>query len=142
VVLVLTRILRLSSALACAIAIASFGLFAVNQTGTASAHQQRVLNGEAAAPGVAGEPNSNGEAQPGSFGVHRPGARPSHTSTDREGSVHKTIDEAFEALASPFSGITSGSNSEWSTRVIQLLLVLAVYGFGIGFLARALRVHA
>jgi hypothetical protein len=141
-VLVLTRILRFLSALASTIAIVSFVLFAVNQTGSASAHQQRVLNGEAAAPSVAGELNSNGESVPGSFGLRHAGARPSRTGAEPEGSVRRTIDEASEALTSPFSGITSGSNSDWSTRVIRLLLVLAVYGFGIGFLARALRVHA
>jgi hypothetical protein len=123
------------------IAIVSFLLFAVNQTGTASAHQQRVLNGEAPAPRVAGELNSNGESQLGSFGVHHPGVHQSRTSSGRVGSLHKSIDEASEALASPFSGITSSSNGEWGTRVIRLLLLLGVYGLGLGFLARALRVH-
>jgi hypothetical protein len=142
VVVALTRVLRVCSILASAIAIVSFVLFAVNETGTASAHQQHVLNGEAPSPSVAGEPNANGEAQPGGVVAHRPGARGSSSGNEHEGSARKAIDEAFEALASPFSGITSGSNGEWGTRVIRLLLVLAVYGLGIGFLARALRVHA
>lgn len=141
-VLVLTRILRTVAVLACAIAVVSFVLFAVNQTGTASAHQQSVLNGEAAAPRVAGELNSNGEAQTGSFGLRHAGARAPSGGTEHQGSVHRSVDEASEALSSPFSGITSGSSSEWGTRVIRLLLVLGVYGLGLGFLARALRVRA
>jgi hypothetical protein len=91
---------------------------------------------------VAGELNSNGEAQTGSFGLRRAAARGPSGGTEHVGSVHRSVDEASEALTAPFSGITSGSNSEWGTRVIRLLLMLGVYGLGIGFLARALRVHA
>jgi hypothetical protein len=141
VLLVVSRILRLTSALACAIAVASFALFAINQTGTASAHQQKVLNGEAAAPGVAGEPNAGGEAQPGGFGLHRAGER-SQSRSEHEGSARKLIDEASDALTSPFSGVVSSSSSEWTTRVARLLFALAVYGFGLGFVARVLRVRA
>jgi hypothetical protein len=127
---------------ACAIAIASFALFAINQTGTASAHQQRELNGQAQAPSVAGEPNASGEPQPGGFGLHRPDARPSASSNEHIGSVHKAIDEASEALLSPLSAIAPDSSSNWGARVLRLLLVLGVYGLAIGFLGRAVRVHA
>ena len=133
--------LRLAAVVACFIAIASFALFAVNQTGTASAHQQKVLNGEAPAPSVAGEPNAAGEAQPGSFGLHRPGVRSRPAGSEHEGSPRKLLDEASEALASPFSGLLASWSSEWTERTERLRLVLVVYGFGLGFLARVLRVR-
>ena len=44
-------------------------------------------------------------------------------------------------LTSPFSGIVSASSSEWADHGVRLLLALLVYGFGLGFLARALRVR-
>jgi hypothetical protein len=114
------RLLGLGSIVACAIVVASFALFAVNQTDHASAGQQQVLRGEA--PAEAGE--------------HKPSP-----ANAKEGTVHKTIDEASEWLTSPFASLTSGSHSEWENHGIDLLLALAVYGFGIGFLARTLRVR-
>jgi hypothetical protein len=139
VVLGFARILHVASLLACAVTIASFALFAINQTGTASAHQQKVLNGEAAAPSSLGEPNAAGEPQRGGAG-RRAGARA--LSSEHEGSVHKLIDEASDTITSPFEGVVSSSHSEWTTRALRLLMALAVYGFGLGFLARVLRVHA
>jgi hypothetical protein len=100
-----------------------------------------VLNGEAPAPSVAGEPNAAGEPQPGGFGLHRAGAHSSGRS-EHESSARKRIDEASNALTSPFSAVVGSSSSEWSSRIANLLLALAVYGFGLGFLARVLRVRA
>jgi hypothetical protein len=98
----------------CAIVIASFATFAVQQTKSASGHQQEELTGS---------------AKP------IPGA-PLH-----EGTVHKALDEAFDELTSPFAGIVSGSTSEWAIRGVKLLLSLIVYGFGLSYLARVLRVR-
>jgi hypothetical protein len=119
----LARILGLASVIICLIVIASFGLFAINQTSSASAHQQRVLSGEATAPGGAGSGTS--------------GAR---TSSAHKGSVRAAIDDASNALTSPFSGVTS-SSSEWTIHIVRLALALAVYGFGLGFIARVIRVR-
>jgi hypothetical protein len=115
--------LRLASLVICLIAIASFTLFVVNQTGSASAHQQAVLNGEV--PVVGSEPA--GPAPP--ISQHRPS------------SLHKAIDDASNAVTSPFSGVTAGSSSQWVIHGANLLLVLIVYGFGLGFLARMIRVR-
>jgi hypothetical protein len=115
------RLLGLGSIVACLIVIVSFGLFAVNQTGSASTRQQQAL----AAPNTTDATGSPSQT----------------TSKSHEGTVRKTIDEASEWLTSPFDGITSGSHSEWGIRGVGLLLALLVYGFGIGFLARALRVR-
>jgi hypothetical protein len=102
------------------IVIASFALFAVNQTGQASTKQQQVLAGETA------------------LATRIP---PSSTGSSHESPVRKGIDEASEWLTSPFADVTSGSHSEWAIRGADLLLALVVYGFGIGFLARTLRVR-
>jgi hypothetical protein len=115
------RLLGLGSIVACVIVIVSFGLFAINQTSGASTRQQQAL----------ASPNT----------TEATGSASQTTSKSHEGPVRKTIDEASEWLTSPFDGITSGSHSEWGVRGVGLLLALLVYGFGIGFLARALRVR-
>jgi hypothetical protein len=106
--------LRLASVTICLIVIASFVIFAVNQTKSASTHQQAVL----AENGTASQPASK-----------------------HEGGLHRTIDDVSAELTSPFAGIVSGSSSEWTTRTVKLLLALLIYGFGLGYLARVVRVR-
>jgi hypothetical protein len=118
VLLPLATILRIGSRIACLIVVVSFALFAINQAGSASAHQQEALLG------------TNGGSG------NKPAARPA-----KEGEVHKTIDEVAEKLTSPFSGITAGSTSQWVIRGVGTLLALLVYGVGVGFLARLLRLR-
>jgi hypothetical protein len=114
----LAGLMRLASIVICLIVIASFAIFVVDQTNSASTHQQEALGG-------------------GPVATNSHKASPTHEST-----VHKTIDDASNELISPFSGITSGSSSQWAIRSIDLLLALIVYGFGLGFLARVIRVKA
>jgi hypothetical protein len=115
----IVRLLRLASLVICVIVVASFAIFVVDQSKSASAHQtQEIATGSTTAK-TSGSTNS----------------------TAGEGSVHKTIDEASEQLTSPFAGVVSGSSSEWVIRGVKLLLALAVYGFGLGYLARVLRVR-
>jgi hypothetical protein len=120
----LAAILRWSSRIVCLIVIVSFGLFALNQTGAASTHQQEALNG------VNGGPTTSTTSTP---------TAPAHPA--REGSVHKAIDEVAKALIAPFSGITASSTSQWVIRGVGTLMALLVYGLGIGYLARTLRVR-
>jgi hypothetical protein len=97
------------------IVILSFAIFVVDQSRSASAHQvQEITLGPNGAQTV--------------------------SSTAHESGVHKAIDEASEKLTSPFAGIVSGTHSEWASRGGKLLLALAIYGFGLSFLARMLRV--
>jgi hypothetical protein len=112
----LARILRLVSIVICLIAIASFITFAVDQTGSASNKQQAKVN--------EGAPEAS--TPTGS-------SKPKHKS-----SLHQAIDKAFSTLSSPFSGITSGSSSQWTIQIVDTLLVLLVYGFGLSFIARLL----
>src|SRR5205823_1973854 len=118
-----SSLLRLASIVICVITVASFALFVTNQTKSASTHQQEVLNG--AVPTEGSSPSS-GTA----------GAAVHHEST-----VHRVIDEASEALTSPFSGVTAGSSSEWVIHGADVALALLVYGFGLGFLVRGIRPH-
>lgn len=111
----IVRLLRFASIAICLIVAASFLIFALNQTSSASGHQREVL-GETVTP-------ENASAKP------------------HENSIHKGIDEASETLTSPFSGIVSASSSEWGSRAVQLILALLVYGFGLGYLARLVRVR-
>jgi len=120
----LSRTLHLASVFICLIVIASFTVFAVNQTSSASAHQQEVLNNEVAKPSTAA--------------VSGAGAR---SSPSHESAVHEAIDEASKAFTSPFDGITAGWSSEWLIRSASLGLALVVYGFGLGYLARLIRVR-
>jgi hypothetical protein len=116
-----SSLLRLASIVICLITVASFGLFVTNQTKSASTHQQEVLGGAVPTEGSSPSSGTAGES------VH-------HEST-----VHRVIDEASEALTSPFSGITAGSTSEWVIHGADVALALLVYGFGLGFLVRVIR---
>lgn len=113
----IVRVLRLASFVICAIVIVSFAVFALDKTKTASNHQTEAISGQTA--------SSNSK----------------NTEATHEGGLHKAIDEASAHLTSPFAGVVSESSSEWANRGVRLLLALLVYGFGLGFLARTLRVR-
>jgi hypothetical protein len=115
----IARFLRLASFVICLIVVASFVIFAANQTKSASKHQTEELSGKVR-PGTS--------SSTGTTGAH-------------ESSLHKDVDEASEELTSPFAGIVPSSSSEWLIRGVKLALALAVYGFGLGFLARVLSVR-
>jgi hypothetical protein len=110
--------LRLASVVLCLIVIASFALFAIDQTGNASAQQQEALSNPTTAPGG------------------RPARAPA-----KESGARKTIDEVADAITSPFSSATDATSSQWLIHVINLALTLLVYGFGLAFLARVIRVR-
>jgi hypothetical protein len=111
----LASLLRLASWIICLIVAASFLVFIVEQTDTASNHQQEILNEHAAPKGE----------QP-----------PKHKST-----VHKTIDEAADVFTSPFNAVVSGSNSQWVIHGVKTVLALLVFGLGLSYLARVIRVR-
>jgi hypothetical protein len=115
----ITGLMRLASRVICLIVIAWFVVFVVNQTSSASTHQQNEVTEETSPP--AGEPSAS--------------------AAKHESTLHRTLDEAANALTSPFAGIVSGSSSEWTIHIVKTLLALFVYGFGLAFLARFLRVR-
>ena len=114
----LARLLRLAAVAICLVTVASFGLYAINQTNTASAHQQESL--------------ASGGAE----------AREVNTSEPHTKGVRGVIDETAKTLTSPFKGVTASSNSEWVKRGAGMGFALLVYGFGLGFIARFIRVRA
>lgn len=116
----IVKLLRFASLVICAIVIASFAIFVLNQTSTASKHQSEEV--------------SNGPALASTEG-------PAKGSRSHESAVHEAIDEASTQLTSPFAGVVSGSSSEWLVRGVKLLLALIVYGLGFGYLARVLHVR-
>jgi len=120
----IASLLRLVSVVICLIVVASFVIFVVEQTSSASTHQQEEL-GVHTTP--ANAPTNTGTPAP---------------TTKHQSTLHKKIDEASNELTSPFSSITSGSSSQWLIRGVNLLLTLLLYGFLLGFLARAIRVRA
>jgi hypothetical protein len=114
----IVRLLRIASIVICLIVIGSFVVFAVQQTGSASGHQREALS-----------------EQP------KTGSGSGSSAHGNEGGLHRALDDTAAALTSPFSGIVSASKSEWGDRAVRLLLALLVYGFGLGFIARTLRVR-
>lgn len=119
----ITSLMRLASRVICLIVIAWFVVFAVEQTSTASVHQQNEL--------AEGRPPA-GSAGPGQSGG---------SGGKRESTPHRVLNEATDALTSPFAGVVSGSHSEWTIHIVKTLLALLVYGFGLAFLARFIRIR-
>jgi hypothetical protein len=108
----IVKLMRIASFAFCAIVIASFGAFVLDQSSTASAHQANMVGGEI-----------------------------STVSNGHEGTVHRDLDKASAKLTSPFAAAVSGTHSEWASRGGKLVLALAIYGFGLGYLARVIRVR-
>jgi hypothetical protein len=109
----IARVLRLVSIAICAIAVLYFAAFALDQTSSASSRQQAEVNETAPS---SGDPSK----------------------TKQQSGLREALDEAFGKLASPFTGVVS-STSAWTLHIVDTLLVLIVYGFGLGFLARLLK---
>jgi hypothetical protein len=111
----IAKLMRLASWIICLIVLASFSIFVVEQTSSASTHQQEEL---------IEHPSSSGAPAP-----------------KHESAPHKKIDEAANFFTSPFAGIVSGSNSEWVIHGVKTVLALLVYGFALSYLARVIRVR-
>jgi hypothetical protein len=114
----LAGLVLLASRIVCLIVIASFVVFAVDRTNSASTHQQNELSGTA---GSAGESGS--------------------ASSAHESSLHRTLDEAANTLTSPFAGAVSGTSSEWVIQLVRTILALLVYGLGVAFVVRFIRIR-
>lgn len=112
----LAGLLLLASRIVCLIVIAAFVVFVVNQTSTASTHQQNEVLEDSTSPSSTSKPKP-------------------------ESTVHRTLDEAANALTSPFAGAVSGSHSQWTIHIVRTVLALLVYGLGVAFLVRFIRVR-
>lgn len=121
------RLVRILSVALCLIAVGWFVGFAVEQSKNASAHQQAELNG--AGPQQPATPSS-ASAQTAKTGA---------SSQAKKSGLREAVDKAFKTISSPFSGLTSGLSSAWTLHIVDTLLALLIYGFGLGYLARLLR---
>ena len=117
------KLIRTASIVICLIVCASFLVFAINQTKSASAAQQDFLNGQAPVT------------------ANTPARTQSTPKVKHENGIHKALDDTSNSLTSPFDGIISSSDSAWAKRGVKLFFALLVYGFGLGYLARVLRVR-
>jgi hypothetical protein len=112
----LHRILTTCSFVCCALVIASFALFAVDQLSGASKHQVAEI--------ASGAPTSPGVTQ----------------SSSHHSGVRQVIDTTANALTSPFRSLVHMSN-QWSEHIFVLVCGLTLYGLGLGYLARYVSVH-
>jgi hypothetical protein len=112
----LARLLRFGSLAACFVVIASFAMFAFAQVNGASQQQQSEIAG----------------------GYTTPTAAPPARHSD----LRRAIDNANQRITSPFSGVTAGTHSQWLINGVQAMLALLVFGFGLGYVARFVRVRA
>ena len=110
----LTGLALLASRIVCLIVIAWFVVFAVDQSKGAATHQLGEL---------AGTPQRSQAQTP---------AKPAGAT--------KVLDEVTKTVTSPFASITSG-RSPWAAHGLDTLLVLLVYGFGVGSLPRLVRLR-
>jgi hypothetical protein len=111
----LASLLRLASWVICLIVLASFVIFVVEQTSSASTHQQEEV-------------------------IEHPSSTTA-PSSKHEGTLHKKIDEASNFFTSPFASLVSGSSSLWVIQLVRTALALFVYGFILSYLARVIRVR-
>lgn len=110
----LTGLALLASRIVCLIVIAWFAVFVVNQSKAAASQQVQELAGT-----------------------------PQHAQTHaavKHGGLTKSLDEVAKAVTAPFASVTSG-RSPWAAHGLDTLLVLLFYGFGVGFLARLVRLR-
>ncbi|GAC1315765.1 MAG: hypothetical protein NVSMB25_00210 [Thermoleophilaceae bacterium] len=123
--------LRLASLVASAVLLASFALFAVDETRNGSQHQvARVAAADApATPAVAPAPD-----------VNRPSPSPALRAerARRHGSLRETIDRGNDILTGPFTGVVR-SQDIWVERGVPALLALLLFGVALRFLANYLR---
>lgn len=117
VIRAVSALVLLASRIACLIVIAWFVVFAVGQSTSAATHQVDELS--SGAPHPLPKPHSG-----------------------KEGAAKKALNEAAKVITSPFSSLTSHMRSAWLSHGAATLLVLLVYGLGVGFLIRIVRLRA
>ncbi len=115
----LAGLASLASRLVCLLVLAWFAVFAVDSTSVAASHQVGKL-----------------------YGARQQQAlRPPPKQAAKEAAAKKALNEAGSAVTSPFAGLTSGTSSAWLARGADTLLALLVYGLGVGFLVRVVRLR-
>ncbi|HEX4109582.1 MAG TPA: hypothetical protein VHX88_15705 [Solirubrobacteraceae bacterium] len=109
--------LRMVAMAVCACVLLAFALFAVPQINGAAKGQAAEVVGGSAAARAAAKPKAH------------------------ENPVKRAIDGAASTLESPFAGLVSGSSSQWARRGVETICALLIYGLGLGYIARFVRVR-
>jgi hypothetical protein len=117
-------LLRFVSVVASLIVLLSFVMFAIDESRTASNASTRAIAGQAAAA----EPD--------------PTAREETLRERAHSKPREAVDDADDILIKPFAWASEGSGSRWARKGVPTLLALLVYGFALGFLARAVRMRS
>ena len=102
------RFLVSCSFICCTLIIASFAFFAVDQVSGASSQQVAQIAGS---------------------------ATPSGKSKSKQPAIRSFVDSATKDLTYPFHSLLR-STSTWANELLLLVLGLAIYGVGLGYLAR------
>ncbi|GAC1440083.1 MAG: hypothetical protein NVSMB51_18880 [Solirubrobacteraceae bacterium] len=111
----LERLIRTAAVIASLTLLVSLGLFAIDQSGSASQQAQAEVNASGAE--TLGPPLSVGR---------------------RHSVVRRAIDDVSDKLESPFAALAPGRRSDWGYHLVLTGLGLLIYGFGLGALARSL----
>lgn len=109
-----SALVRLASVVVCLIVVIAFLFFATNQAGTATTHLV----------------NSSGDQT-----TTIQGPQPA-----KPGSLRQTVTNASNTLTSPFQNVL-GSTNTWVLHTSQLVLALLIYGFGVSFALRFVRMR-
>ena len=115
----LERPLRYVAVLASAIVLVSFGLFAIDETRSASAESRAAIAAQ----------EVDGRDPEAAVALERARDR-------RHSRARREVDRANDVLTRPFNGLTSGSGSSWTRRGVPSALALLLFGAGFAFLAR------
>jgi hypothetical protein len=109
------KLIRFVAYAASLLVLAGFAAFAVDQLSSASKRTQDELSG---------------------INSPSPTGRQEKTRERRHTKVREVIDDANDVLLAPVAWISDGSGNAWVRRGIPALLALALYGFGLGMVAR------
>jgi hypothetical protein len=115
---VIERALRFAAVICSLIVVLGWGWFAADQTSAASQKTQDEIAGQTAKQAVNPDPDQERARE------------------QVNSKIHEYVDDANDVLLSPFSSISENMDSKWARRTIPALIALAVYGFGLGLLAR------
>lgn len=115
----LERPLRYIAVLASAVLLVSFGLFAIDETRSASAESRAAIADQ-----------ERGSRDPAAAAALEAARNRTHSRVRRE------IDRANDTLTRPFQGLVTDSGSLWVRRGVPGALALLLFGVGFAFLAR------
>lgn len=115
----LERPLRYIAVIASAIIVVSFGLFAIDETRSASAESRAAIADQ-----------ERGSKDP------EAAAALERARDRRHSRARQEIDRANRMLTRPFNGLVETSGSSWTRRGVPAALALLLFGAGFAFLAR------